>query len=239
MDTTAGAAPDAVVALVGTVRGGLAARADAVRAVGQQRYMKSVLPFHGVPVPEVRKLTREVLRAHGPLPDRATWERAVRTLWDEAGFREERYAALAVARHPRHRAFAEVPASLQLYRHLVLTGQWWDLCDETAHLVGVVLSARPAEIAPILRRWSRADDLWLRRVAILSQLDRKESTDAELLAYAIEGSIDDPDFFARKGIGWALRQHSKTDPAWVRRFVADHPELSRLSVREALRLLGR
>ncbi|MDO5681579.1 MAG: DNA alkylation repair protein [Propionibacteriaceae bacterium] len=223
--------------VVAAVRAGLLERADPEVAPGQQRYMKSAMPFHGVRSPEVRRLVRELVREHGPFADREVWEQAVRSLWDEAGHREERYAALALARHPKHRAFADDPRSLALYRHFVLTGQWWDLCDETAHLVGRVLAAQPVEITPILRDWSREENLWIRRVAIIAQLDRKGETDVDLLAYAIEGSIADRDFFARKGIGWALRQHSKTDPAWVRAFVAAHPDLSGLSVREALRLL--
>ena len=45
------------------------------------------------------------------------------------------------------------------------------------------------------------------------------------------------DFFLRKGIGWALRQYARTDPEWVRAFVAAHPALSPLSRKEALKHL--
>ena len=44
------------------------------------------------------------------------------------------------------------------------------------------------------------------------------------------------DFFLRKAIGWALRDYARTDPQWVRAFVAEH-ELSPLSVREAIKHL--
>ena len=40
----------------------------------------------------------------------------------------------------------------------------------------------------------------------------------------------------RKAIGWALRDYARTDPDWVRAFVATHP-LSPLSVREATKHL--
>jgi 3-methyladenine DNA glycosylase AlkD len=40
-------------------------------------------------------------------------------------------------------------------------------------------------------------------------------------------------------VGWALRQHARTDPGWVRSFVAEHEHnLSGLSRREALKHLG-
>jgi len=45
------------------------------------------------------------------------------------------------------------------------------------------------------------------------------------------------EFFLNKAIGWSLRQHSRVDPQWVIRFVEDHPELSNLSKKEALRLI--
>ncbi|HTE56713.1 MAG TPA: DNA alkylation repair protein [Kofleriaceae bacterium] len=48
-------------------------------------------------------------------------------------------------------------------------------------------------------------------------------------------TIASKEFFLRKAIGWALRQHSRTDPAAVKRYVAAHPELSGLSKREALK----
>ena len=63
-------------------------------------------------------------------------------------------------------------------------------------------------------------------------------TDAGLLADAIVPNLGDRDFFIRKAIGWALRQHARTDPDWVRRFVATHRgQLSPLSYREATRHL--
>ena len=47
------------------------------------------------------------------------------------------------------------------------------------------------------------------------------------------------EFFVRKALGWALRQHARTDPAWVRTFVGTHADrLSGLSRREALKHLG-
>ena len=77
------------------------------------------------------------------------------------------------------------------------------------------------------------------RLAILAQLRAKGATDTALLADAIRPSIGEPEFFLRKAIGWALREYSRTDPAWVAEFVNAHAGLSDLSRREALRLLQR
>ncbi len=49
------------------------------------------------------------------------------------------------------------------------------------------------------------------------------------------GAASERDFFIRKAIGWALREHAKTDAPAVRAFVAAHPGLSPPPVREALK----
>ncbi|MET0577511.1 MAG: DNA alkylation repair protein, partial [Ilumatobacteraceae bacterium] len=69
--------------LVGAVRAGLAAAANPEKAPQMQAYMKSALPYYGVPMPEVRRIARAVFADH-PLEDRATWESTVRALFDEA-----------------------------------------------------------------------------------------------------------------------------------------------------------
>ena len=93
------------------------------------------MPFHGVAAPGLRAVLRPHLAAYAP-PDRAAWEHDVRELWDGATHREERYAAIALARHRLARPWQDV-ASLDLDRHLVVTGAWWDLVDPVAsHLVG-------------------------------------------------------------------------------------------------------
>jgi 3-methyladenine DNA glycosylase AlkD len=88
-----------------------------------------------------------------------------------------------------------------------------------------------------MRAWSTDADRWQRRTSVICQIKAKADTDHALLTDCVEANQDDRDFFLRKGIGWALREYAKTDPAWVRRFVADHPGLSPLSVREALKHL--
>jgi 3-methyladenine DNA glycosylase AlkD len=228
--------------LVDELRRRIAEAGDPGRAPQMQAYMKSELPFRGVTSVPLRAITRAVVPAH-PLPDRAAWEAAVLELWDRAAYREERYAALAVAGHRLYREHRD-PAALDLYRHLVVTGAWWDLVDTiAAHHVREILERCPAEVTPVLERWAVDDDLWLRRTAVLSQLGRKTATDVDLLRFALEQNLEDSrhgrEFFVRKAVGWALRDYARTDPDWVRAFVAEHDDrLSGLSRREALKHLA-
>ncbi|MGO0575380.1 DNA alkylation repair protein [Ornithinimicrobium panacihumi] len=228
-------------ALVAAVRAALAAEGDPERAAGQQAYMKSALPFHGVPVQRVRQIVAG-LAGERPPSDRDSWEATVRALWDGATHREERYAALALARHRSARGWQD-PAALGLYRQLVVTGAWWDLVDETATwLVGPVLLAHRESVTPVMDAWAVEDDLWLRRTAILSQLKHKGATDTALLGRCVaanrEGSAYGGEFFIRKALGWALREHARTDPAWVLGVLDRHgSRLSGLTRREATRHL--
>ncbi len=230
--TPPGAQPDE--ALIARIRSDLATAADPQRAVGAQAYMKSAMPFRGVPVPAVRSLARAAVTDH-PLPDAATWNATVRQLWDGAAYREERYAALALARDPRHRAYQDV-TTLPLYRHLVETGAWWDLVDETAHRVCAVLDADPEPVGRSMRAWAHDGNLWVRRTAILSQLARKERTDPELLGDVLAPNLADAEFFIAKACGWALRQYARVEPDWVRAYCDAH-DLRPLTRREALKHL--
>jgi 3-methyladenine DNA glycosylase AlkD len=233
--------PDPVSELVRAVRVRLAEAADPERAPAMQAYMKSATPFRGITSAPLRAALRDVL-ADQRLPDRDAWESAVRELWDTAEFREERYAALALAGHRHYRAYQD-PASLPLYRYLVVSGAWWDLVDPVAtRSVGGILAGHPDVVTPQVRAWAEDDDLWLRRTAVICQLHRREDTDLDLLTFAVEANLEGSrhgrEFFVRKAVGWALRQHARVDPDWVRAFVAAHEgELSGLSRREALKHL--
>ncbi len=225
--------------LVTAVRDLLADGGDPVRAAGQQAYLRSEMPQRGFRLPELRARLRPVLAGH-PVEDAASWEATVRALWDEAGYREQRHAAIALARHRPYRAWATDPRALGLYRHLVVTGAWWDLVDDVAtHLVGPVLRAHP-DVAATLLEWADDDDLWVRRAAILSQIGARERTDTSLLAGCVEanllGSRHGEEFFIRKALGWALRDFARTEPQCVAAYVAAlGGRLSPLSRREALK----
>ena len=224
--------------LVDALRDGLAALGDPAKAPEMQRYMKSTMPYRGVPTPARRQLVRAALAAHAPT-DRATWEATVRRLWDDAAFREERYVAIDLCAHRTARAWQDVD-TVPLYDHMVVTGAWWDHVDSVAiPLLGPILRAAPGSMTPLVRQWSVDDDMWRRRTSIIVHNGSKAATDLDLLTDVIVANEDDRRFFVAKAIGWALREQAKTDPSWVRAFVAAHADrMAPLSVREALKHLG-
>lgn len=227
--------------LVEAVRTALAQAADPERAAGQQAYMKSAMPYRGLTAPVLSATLRPLFAdpAHR-VASRVGWDATVRALWDEASYREERYAAIALTGHPWYAAWQD-PDTMPLFRHLITTGAWWDYVDQLAsRRVGPILRAHPGTMASLLRDWARAEDHWLRRTAIIAQLGSRTQTDRELLLDCIEPSVDEPDFFLRKAIGWALRQHARVpgEDGWVRAVVDAYGDrLSPLSRKEALKHL--
>lgn len=202
-----------------------------------QRYMKSEMPYLGVPTPVHRRVSRAVFDAH-PLADAVAWRDTVRALWDDATHREERYAAITLSGHRLYDAHQRMGV-LPLYAHMIVTGAWWDYIDAIApKRLGLLLRRHPKSMSSKMRAWSKGQNMWKRRSAIICQLNFKEDTDETLLLDCITPSMASPEFFLRKGIGWALRQHAYTNPAAVIAFVRRHRDsLSPLSKREALRNL--
>ncbi|GAA1988999.1 DNA alkylation repair protein [Microbacterium pumilum] len=218
-------------ALADDIRTALRAAADPALAPGQQAYMKSAMPYLGVKVPEARRIARARAKTE---TDATALRSASLELWNDATHREERYAAMALLATRPVRGSPEV---VDIVEHMVRTGRWWDFTDEVAHRMAELLDIRPLGTAMVIRRWSRDDDLWIRRVAIISQLGRGSRVDRLLLADVIKPNLGDPEFFIRKSVGWALREYARVDPDWVRGYVAAH-DLSPLSRREALKHLG-
>ena len=221
--------------LLAVLRAELAAAGDPVRAVGGQKYMKSEMPFHGVAAPLLRSICKRVF-AEADLSTATRWKRSVLGLWRGAEFREERYAAVELTGDRRALPYQTLD-TVPMYEEMIVSGAWWDTVDFIAsHRVGPLLKLHPAPMRKVLLDWSRCDDLWKRRTAILAQLGFKKETDLPLLYACIAPALPSREFFLRKAIGWALRQYAWTDPAEVARYVARHgPALSSLSRREALK----
>ncbi len=228
--------------LVQSMRLALANHADAAQAGPMQAYMKSALPFHGVPAPLRRQLVQAAVSSH-PVASSSALCAAVLQLWRGATHREQRYAALDLLRLPRHQRLVDLQL-LPVLQELIDTGPWWDHNDEISGLsLGLLLQRHPAQLKPLLRLWTVSTNLWLRRAAMLCQRSlRGDDFDAVLFYDCILPSLaPDPlcsEFFIRKGMGWALRERSYAAPDEVVAFCAEYrARLSPLTLREALKVV--
>lgn len=224
-----------MTALLREVQRELAKVGDPERAAAMQAYMKSAMPYHGVGSPEMRRICKKVFAQH-PVEDAKRWQADVLAIFRGAKKREEWYAAMELAGDRRAKAFQRFGV-LPMYDEIITTAAWWDVVDAiAAHRLGDLLRNDPAKTKKKMLAWSRDANMWRARSAILCQLRFGEDIDLELLYGCIEPSIESKEFFLRKAIGWALRQHAWRDPAEVKRYVAkNRARMSGLSIREALK----
>ncbi len=210
---------------------------DPAKAPAMQAYMKSSMPYHGVPAPLLRQICATAF-AEVEFATASHWREHVLDLWRNARFREERYAAMHLTGVKNALRF-QTPAAMPLYQELIVTGAWWDYVDDIAsHRVGPILKSHPVSMRRKMLSWSKSADLWKRRTSIICQLGFKGETDLELLYACIEPSLGSREFFLQKAIGWALRQYAWTDGTEIKRYVrSNRSRLSSLSCREALRNL--
>lgn len=194
----------------------LTSHADREKAMPMAAYMKQRFPFFGIPTPVRRVLTRALFAEIGRQPDPEWLMQVAEALWlcEE---RECQYvAADLLVKHARHLECGLEPRLAAL----VCTKSWWDSVDALAARVYGDLARRCPSCLPVLDRYATDENLWLRRVAILHQLHYAAGTDLDRLSAALEANLQHPDFFIRKAMGWALRQYAKTDPDWVRAWLA-------------------
>ena len=207
---------------------------DPFRAEGMSAYMKHRFPFLGITSPERRRLVQAAFGGL-PRPDERDLKDFAQACWRRAE-REYQYAAIDQMRKAT-RSLSD--GFLTELRWLIVTKPWWDSCDSLSGTVAGGIVRRFPESAPVMEEWISDQDLWLRRAALLHQLKWKEDCDQERLFRFCMLTMDENDFFIRKAIGWALRQHARTAPGDVTRFLTENRDrLSGLSFREAAKHLS-
>ena len=100
------------------------------------------------------------------------------------------------------------------------------------------MALKDTSINEIIIKWSKDNNIWLRRVSIIHQLLRKEKTNTKLLEKIIVNNFGSDEFFINKAIGWALRDYSKTNKEWVSNFINKYEDkMANLSIKEASKYL--
>ncbi|HJS17667.1 MAG TPA: DNA alkylation repair protein [Anaerolineales bacterium] len=203
--------------------------ANPVQAAPMKKYMRDQFEYLGIKSPQVKALIREYISKHG-LPALDDVNEISRELW-ELPQREFHYAAISLL----ERLEKKLPSkSIKTLEYLITHKSWWDTVDNISHIVGVLFKRFPDVRAKYLPKWRASENIWLRRTAILFQLDYKQETDFALLCEIIRENLGSREFFINKAIGWALRQYARTDPKAVKNFVKS-TALNPLSRREAMK----
>ena len=214
------------------LREAFAQNAHPEKAFGMAKYMKNLFPFVGISSPERKKIVAELRKDFKPKNafELKNW---VSLLW-EMSEREYQYVGMDYLQ--RDVKLLEIE-DIAYFEVLITTKSWWDSIDLiSGNYLGKFLIKYPEIFEETVVHFSNSENMWLNRAAIICQLSYRGNTNTELLQRAIVPHLESKEFFHQKAIGWALRQYGKTNPQWVKDFVASHT-LKPLSRREALRLL--
>lgn len=207
---------------------------DPQKAKPMEAYMRNQFPYLGIKSPELSSLTSEFYSRNG-LPPVQELAEILRDLW-QLPEREYQYSGVGLL----SRMNKKLPDGfISTIEYLLVSKPWWDTVDAIAGgTVGVHFQRFPDVMNSTLPSWRTSPIFWLRRSAILFQLNYKEKTDFVTLCQIIEENLGSKEFFINKAIGWSLRQYSKYNESKVREFVSK-TNLHPLSKREALKWLER
>ncbi len=206
----------------------------AERATYERAYMKSELRFHGIDAATIRDACAEFCKAHKDALDHDGVVGVVDALYATDWF-DLHSAGIGVLERKRKLLGRADAAWLIALVHQ--SGCWAHVDWLATKIVPLALPEKPSRL---LRAWARDDDFWVRRTALLAQLDalRAGGGDFELFGALAVPMLGEKEFFIRKAIGWVLRDTSKRRPDLVAAFVRKHgAAMSGLTYREATRRL--
>ena len=217
------------------VVGALVPLADPLKAPAMRAYMKDVAPFLGISSPLRASALRPVWKAVGKAPSAHDLGDAATELFDRDE-REFAYAALELL--GRNKKVMDEAFLVDVVEPLILTKSWWDTVDALRSVaVGPLVTSYPSLLS-VIHRWAASDNRWLVRSAIIHQLGYNERTNVGLLFDLCRMQAHQKEFFISKGIGWALRDYSYTNPDAVEEFIAT-TDLRPLSKREGMKAIAR
>ena len=196
------------------------------------KYMRDKFNFLGIRGPKRTELFKKYFPTARKTKE-IDWN-FIETCWNK----EEREFQYAVVYYLKAMQKFLKKGDISKLKYLVVTKSWLDTVDLLSKIIGDVVN-RNKELKTLMLEWSKKENnIWLRRVAILHQLSFKENVDKLLLETILEDNLSDGEFFINKAIGWALRDYSKVNPEWVRKFIEkNRSEMANLSLREAMKYL--
>lgn len=206
-------------------------QADPQQARMLKKYIRNQFEFYGLHTPERRSCYKEFLRREKQ-KKQINWN-----LLNEAWQNEHREFQYFVCDYLIAMKKILTYDDLSKIEKFARSKQWWDTIDSLIKPIGY-LGLHDSRVDKLMLQWSQDSDFWIRRIAIEHQLLRKERMNTELLNQILVNNLNSNEFFINKAIGWALRDYSKTNPEWVRKFIAKNSDnMTNLSIKEGSKYL--
>ena len=201
------------------------------KAREMSKYMRNMFKFYGIPTPIRKSLYKDFLKEEKQ-SKQVDWNFLNQCFQDE--HREFQYLVYDYLIKLNKFLSYEDISKIENY---IRNKQWWDTIDFFDQVIGTIGLNDP-RVDSLMLAWSKDPNFWVRRLAIDHQLGRKEKTNTKLLEQILVNNLNSDEFFINKAIGWALRDYSKTNPEWVRKFIQSHKEnMAKRSIKEATKYI--
>ena len=203
----------------------LKSESSARHASEQQRFYKTAPGeygegdvFLGISVPKTRTIA-------GQYPN-LTFDEIDKLA--KSDFHEVRLCALVILcnQYKKSKDLKKKKAIFDFYMVLALKGRVnnWDLVDVSAPTIGQYL-VESHNSMPTLRKLSKSEDLWERRMAMIFTFAYLRAGELEPTYEIAERLLKDDHDLIHKAVGWMLREMGKRDPSLLRAFLADHSKV--------------
>jgi len=219
---------------VAELRESFRSHADENVALDAAAYMRNQFEFLGIKTPLRRELSKTLVSKSRVLSERDL-VLLCKELWAQPE-REFQYVACDLLAKNASRLSPEYLKRDAPW--FIKNKSWWDTVDSIRKSIEVVVSNNP-KLKSELEKWIVSNNIWIVRSALIHQLTLGPRTDETLLFKFCQIQATEPEFFIAKAVGWSLRSYSYVDPKAVKKFVKDHPKLTPLAKREALKAINR
>lgn len=183
---------------------------------------RSELEYSGVRVPARRKLSKRGFSFF----DRP--ESEVIEIWDDLFMHSPNGDVLFCALdYLRFRVTKRVSPDLwSIIRNWINRVENWAHSDEMSWVYSYVLEAHFDEVFKDFVRWNKANDLWPKRISIVSLIHYTGKNSVflapDIVFPMVERCIDDHRYYMQKATGWVLREMLRGYPNEVEAFLTTH-----------------
>lgn len=176
-------------------------------------HYNSTLPGLGLPVPVQRELFRT------PYSFSSADERSLLKIWDHVWMKGR---FIEVMNQPLF-AYHSKTAPERLLKAWPVLKRWsarienWAHSDSLSSVYARLLELDQNLVYPLLKKWNRSKNPWLRRQSIVSLLYYRAGRSRVLpltkMLPLVENLLRDEDYYVQKGVGWTLREIGNEYPA--------------------------
>lgn len=218
--------------IIKTVQQALIENIDEKTRDNAQSFFKEKILYHGVKVPLVNKISKELFTSIKELPKNEIFS-LCEALW-KSGYSEESYIACNWSYYIHTQYQPEDFTVFEKWVNSYVNN--WASCDTLCnHTIGTFIEMYPDYIFR-LKEWARSDNRWTKRAAAVTLIipARKGMFLQDIFEIA-DILLYDPDDLVQKGYGWMLKAASEAHQEEVFDYVmSKKATMPRTSLRYAI-----